>query len=382
MNIQAGVARFCFFDLHFTPAPLRAPALFQPAVSFLGVPAEYEKRFGQVWQVDTSRFSLRPMVAGLQWSHFWKGLRTLCDLEGTNEKFAHYHIPIEGLVRDAEIVAKLPAPFGASKVRARLLVWPYGWSTRLEVSLTGPAGLPELVKASQALRQDSIFSLTISGKPVLSAAPLSTVLRDITTWMQKDLFTGTVPDQRPISRHTVIGLSNFNEPAEPFSYNLDIDPQQPQLPTADRARLHSMLLGREVPLAEVLQREKAKAFLLTPLKKRGFALTDFDQGSLLVLQVASPRAGKGDTVARCLWRNTAAMLTTTNALLSVDRGVRTKAGDWLDQSADWGVRILSKLPDYYDNMVCRRIFETNGRVRKAGAKVVQATSGPSDNSGQ
>ena len=364
MNIQAGVTRFCLFDLHVSLAPLRTSGLFKPEVGFLGVPAEYEKRQAQAGQIDTARFRLSPMGSGLQWSHFWKGFSTLCADEGTRERFPRFHLPIEARLRDGAITANLPAPFGSVPVRTKLLVWPYGWSTRLELTLTSPVGLPALVEASSALRQEKVFEVRAgSGAAVLSAASLSSVLRQVTTWLQSDLFTAPVADLRQISRHAIIGLSHIDSPGGPFTYGAEVHPEFPQLPTADRARLHGILVGREVLFPELNRRELKKEFLVTPLSAKGFAITDFGYGSLLVLLEAAPRTGKDAAAARCLWQNTSAMLTTTNALLAVGRAVRTEARDWVDESAAWGFRILRLLPEYYDNLMCRQVFEARRSLR-------------------
>ncbi|MBV6522368.1 MAG: hypothetical protein MNPFHGCM_02516 [Gemmatimonadaceae bacterium] len=364
MNIQPGIARLCFFDFHFAPAPLRAPRLFQPAVTFLGTPADYDGRHSRTWQVDTSRFRLRPLRAAFQHSHFWKALSALCDREGSNELNPRYHIPVEARLRDTVAFALLPSPFDRVKVRTWLLIWPYGWSTRLELTLPGPAGLSALVDASRMLHDDPVFDVqSESGAAILTSVLMTDVLRKVTAWIQADLFTGMVPDKRPVSRKCVMSLSRFANQTEPFTYNPDVHPELPGLPTADRARLHGVLLGRTVPNREVLQRETEGRFLLTPLRATGFALTDFGRGSLLVLQDAAPRVGTDTTAVRCLWRNTAAMLTTMDALLSVDRDARATPPDWLNTSADWAVRILGHLPTYYDNLICHRVLETHSATR-------------------
>lgn len=365
MNVQFGVTRICLFDLHLSAAALRTPGLLQPSLRFLADPAEYELRHDQTWEVETTHFRLRPLGARSRWNHFWNGLRTLCKVEGTSEQFPRFHIPLDSRVNDCALTANLPAPFGSVPVHARVLVWPYGWSTHLEVSLVSPVGLPALVDASQSLRQDVVFDARSgSGASILTNASLSAVFRHVTTWLREDLFTAAVPDQRPVSRHAVISLSGFVSTGDPFTYSLDIDPEHPQLPTADRARLHAILLGRPITLPELLERERQGTFLITPLSTTGFALTYFEHGCLLVLLKAAPRHGKREAAARCLWRNTASLLTTTSALCAAEREFRTQARDWIDASANWALLILQRLPSYYDSLLCQRVFARDAGLRK------------------
>ena len=368
MNIVPGITRICFYDLHFAATPLRSPGVLQPAVKCFGKPADYEQQQDTPSPLNAGRFALRSFGTRHQWSHFWKGYQSLCTIEGKTEPFPRFHVPLDGGMPDARLSAALPAPFGTIPAQLRLLVWPYAWSARLELTLSVPATLSDLAAASQKLREDAVFEAKSStGSTLLGPSTLSVLFRQLTTWLQADLFTGLVGEKRTVSRHTVVALSGFAKNADAFSYNTEVDPEHASLPTADRARLHSILLGRQVSLAEALDRESTGKVAVTGLTATGFALTDFNAGSLLVLHEAAPRFGQGKTVAKCLWRNTALMLTTTNALLAVNRDLRNKPPDWMNQSADWGVGILRALPRYYDSPVSRQLYAKHSEVRKLTA---------------
>jgi hypothetical protein len=368
MNIAPGLTRICFYDLHFAATPLRSPAVLAPTVTFLGKPAEYEQRQDTLWQLNTGRLFLRSFGTRHRWSHFWKGYQSLCTIVGKAEPFPRLHLPLDAGLHNAWLSAVLPAPFGTIPVQLRLLLWPYGWSARLELTLSAATPLSDLAAISQKLREDAVFEAkSSSGSTLLGPSTLSVVFRQVTSWLQADLFTGLVGEQRKVSRHAVVALSGFAKNAEPFSYNTEVDPEHHSLPTADRARLHSILLGRPVSLAEVLDRETSGRVAITGLTAKGFAVTDLNAGSLLVLHEAAPRAGKGKTVAKCLWRNTALMMTTTNALLAVNRDLRNKPPDWMDQSADWGVEILRALPRFYESPVSRQLYAGHSELRKLTA---------------
>jgi hypothetical protein len=362
MKIVVGVTRICVYDLHFTTSPLHAPALLQPAARILGAPDQYEKLHEKPWNLDIGRLSLSSFDARYRWSHFWRGYQALCATEGSSEEYPRFHIPLDCTLRDITFAAILPPPFGRVSVQVRLLLWPYGWSTRLELSLCGPAGLPALAEASRSLYQDQVIELHSAG--AVTAHTLSTMFRAVSEIVQDGLFTKLIGEKRPVSRHSVVAMNPFIAPHDPFTYKPDVDPEHPSLPTADRARLHSILLGRTVPLAEVIERDKSNGIAVTGLHAAGFAVTDFNAGSLLVLHEPAARSGKATNAARCLWRNTTAMLTTTSALTAANRGLKGQSRDWMDQSADWSARMLREIPKYYESPVCRQVYATHGGIRR------------------
>src|SRR6185437_4708687 len=99
-----------------------------------------------------------------------------------------------------------------------------------------------------------------------------------------DLFIdlGTAEDVAKTPRHMVVSLSQFDGPIQSYRPSEYSDDQR--MPDADRALMHSILLGEKITIPDLAKRESGKKFMLTQFGRANFAISYFDIGTFLFMQ--------------------------------------------------------------------------------------------------
>src|SRR5205823_4773804 len=155
-------------------------------------------------------------------------------------------------------------------------------------------------------------------------------------------------DSLKVPRHMVTSISRFKGPTRNYASEA-----QPAMPASDRACMHSCLLGRQVLTETVPAVEQAKKYLLTLFEEEGFALTYFEEGSLVFLpsKAIDPRKREAMGCLASNLRHCTMMLLALSGLYQESAKYAGKA-DTIGKLRDAVGSQLQDLPGRYTNPFC------------------------------
>jgi len=334
------------FDIHSTVKSLLDPQLVAPGFSFLTDPAQYKNAYSARKVVTGKTFKAQPLSPrALKRNHFW---RRYCGIwHGGKQDLWKLQPPFVCDLQSPKIDVTAPGTGTQAKVGSRIYLSALGWSTNIEISLSGEVSPQELRTFIGALGKDSVFRLD-GGTP----QNLSVTFKAMASQLQKEVFApaGRNTESMGTSRHLITCITDFQgSPIARYAQG-DFD-NVPPMESADRALMLGLLYGREVTAREVAQKEKDRAFMVTSFGGPNFSLTDFERGTLLFIQKShckNPQAS-----LRCLGSNVrfCSMMT-----LAVKAFYESSAG-YADNSQVKELRdaikfTLTSLPLEYKNRFC------------------------------
>ncbi len=343
---------FKLFDFHLTLDPLLDAATLNPVAGFLADPAKYRAQF-IAKPVSAGAFRIRPLKKKSRTHHrFWQYYA-----RGFGQ-FDPWALMVPFLCEPTQYKLDVTAPRKGIRAFARPAVYlfPFGWSTTIEMSLHGKGMTPaELRDFTGSLRTQPDGPFLLDGKPM----GLSAVFKKYGEELKKACFKeGTdALDLRRVDRHLVISLSQFDGDILYYKPRHDGDPQ---MQVADKAALHEILLGQAVsPAAVVASDGKADGqgrFLFTRFANAGFALTYFDVGTLLFVQ----NKAKSKTYSEAMGCHSTNVMSSMMVLQSLQslydfpEAKSAPAGSLVAQTRSNARQRIVALPTRYKNAVLSR----------------------------
>ncbi len=335
------------FDFHLTLDPLVAPNSLTSAVEFLGDPDKYKQQFGAK-AVAAGAFRIRPLRnKSRTHHHFWKYYATAFG------EFDPWQLLVPFVCEPTQYRLGVTDPGKGIRAFARPAVYlfPFGWSTVIEMSLHGKKmTAAELRDFMGSIRTQPDGPFLLDGKPV----SLSGVLKKYGEELKKACFKkgAAAADLRRVDRHIVVSLSKFDGDVLYYKPWHDHDPP---MPAADKAAIHEILRGEQVSPAWVVASEtnpNAKGeFLVTRFADAGFAITYFDIGTLLFPQ---NRKGDKSNAVACLTTNVMSSMMMLQSLQSFHDFPGTKGADprsLLAQVRNSARQRVTELPQRYKSAV-------------------------------
>jgi hypothetical protein len=362
MSLLPTDCELLLFDVHTCLSPVDKPNLFAPGLEFLAWYDEYSERYWRPdFRVATEHFTIEPLTREeISESHFWRRITGSAAANSVPALLTWHCLPL--LAQPGRLNLELTADdLGIrTEVKAVVYLWPWGWSTNLKARITGELPLASLREIIGGLRKDHARKpLSLDG----SAVKPWVVFSRISGWIQEELYRDGPLENTAIHRHFFLAIQAAQGDVRPYSSKSGLALRP--LDKDDRAALHGVLLGREVLSAELEKRETAdpRPFLYTDrFTGAGFALTDREQGSVLVLPGISLFDGDGPgaeenaaTKKRCLTENvkSCAMLAFGLAALLRDAALQDPPKRKLDLLVQAAAATLRKLGGRYRNELGR-----------------------------
>lgn len=333
------------FDFHLDTRPLLSPATLNPAFSFLGEPNKYHDAHQQGHSFAAGALTIKPVSNRARGrNRFW---RRYCPIGKNNPaKFWQIQLPFE--VTFAEPVV-LSSPGITVRVRPSALVTAYGWSTNLELTLTGSFSLDDLQKLTTNLLDSDKKLFCIHGQ----ARNLPRTLSYFGSAWQKAVYcpgNGAPRDVLKVPRHLLLSIGRCSGKAKTYR-----EEGPDRMTDAERAKLHAVLLGTPFTLEDLQQANSESKYLYTQFGVPfNFALTYFQHGSLLFLQRESGDQHGRRKSLRCLAHNLRhfSLLTLGLSNFLNEKLEETGAQELQESLCD----TLISLRDCYTNQFCQAWF--------------------------
>jgi hypothetical protein len=339
------------FDIHLWSEPFD-PANFDPKIHFLWSASDYRKMRDAGAKIALGNlmiFPLKPELDQIQpknqlgptaRNHFWHRFQVAAatlpaqpatPLGDTRE----FLWPLRCRPRNFKLgftASKADAP---PNVWTTIWLWPFGWSSTVEFKVTAPFSLADLQDLGTKLRSAASAPFMLNG----DALPLSGVFKRMADTVRQELAApGRAPNHVTLlPRHVVCSLQlprGMQAPANADGWS-----------AAERMRMLGTLRGKIVQLGEL-----NSGVLFTPLGDRNFAVTDFNEGTLLILRHWKDRSGATRETNHCLFanlRNFSMVYLTLHRFIQFAQSRPAIAGPMENAKA-----MLSSLPEEYRNGLC------------------------------
>jgi len=170
-----------------------------------------------------------------------------------------------------------------SHTSCRVFLSQLGWSTNLELRLTGAMKAKELISIMRALRNERVFHLAGQSAAVNSSEIFKLYGDKLASHVYK--YGGVANSTKTVSKWMVASIAPFTGPKPHLPYRKT---GARRLDAADRAMFLGIMKGEELGIQEVIARESSKdngkPFFVTCYKyETDFALTRIEKCSLVCL---------------------------------------------------------------------------------------------------
>lgn len=301
MNAKFSQVDIHIFDVHTTVRPLLTEGCVRPEFKFLVQPDVYKEAYSMGKSVLTPSFNVHPLSQKLRrHNQFWKNY-----LLGQGGDYWKLQLPFMCSIERPPVAFKNgPAGF-VGKVVARAYLSALGWSSNVDIYLSGDIKLPQLRDFVGALRGVQPVPpggpcLTLDGQPAAVGAIFSH-LRDL---LLAEVYAPDSPPQaiRHEERQFVISLAEFEGQIISFRQT----PRGEGMTDADRALIYSVLRGRSFEVADFRKEIAlgAQPYTITTFADRqDFMMTLFDYGTLMFLQQGARKESGSRGPLRCYASN-------------------------------------------------------------------------------
>jgi hypothetical protein len=351
MAYEFGRVDLHVFDFHLSLSPIVVAASLKPPMAFLSSPELYSKKFEEP-PFATGDFRIRPLPRKSRlYHHFWRYY------SGSFDKLDPWRLSLPFMCEHTgnKLSVLSPGPGIRAFARPATYLFPFGWSNTIEISLQGKMS-PNIVKQFVGnLRKSRNGPFQLNGKDLA----LSSVFGEYSNQLKKACFIdGTAAtDFRRLDRYIIVNISRFTGDVVPYKNWTGVGPA---MSATDKAMFHSLLLGEDVPMAQVAG--NSADFLLTRYHGAGFALSYFERGTLLFLQEAANAPHKTGAL-RCFSNNILLCLMMMRSLLGFHAWPDTQSADdstLLGQTRDMAKQQLLAIPSRYTNPLCQTWFQYYG----------------------
>lgn len=341
------------FDVHLTLKAFQTPALLQRNFAFLVDPTMYSSQYHAA-PFDTANFTVRPMTRrARKRMHFWRYYGS-SSVTASNDAWG-LQMPFVCRPKAALTLAATTASFNVS-LRPVIYLFPLGWSVNIEACLTGQIDENELIAFVGKLRSAGQRPLKFKQKDCST----SELFKALSQQLRHDAFVDpdTAEDVAVIPRHMLISLSQFSGPVQRYRTSYA---QQSRMPDADRALMHSILLGEKIAIPDLVRNESGKKFMLTHFDKENFAITYFDIGTLLFMQNEARPADERRKSILCLAANLRSFSMSSRALLEFHSEL-AGPDPKISSMQETMKRRLFDVGKRYNNALCKTWYLNNKRL--------------------
>lgn len=362
MDSQFHAVDIHIFDFHSAVKPLSSPACLQNNFQFLSKADEYRKMYASGQGVLTPSFYVHPLSQrSRKHNHFWK--RYLEIWHGNALDPWKLQVPFVCSPRQPVLKLATEGTGFESKVRPFVYLSAMGWSTNLNLHLSGDIKLPKLRDFIGQLKKsgpgNSLFR--IDDKP----HDLSQVFQYFSRKILEEVYAPDSPpeDTLQLPRHFVVSLSQFTGPL--LNYKATLWTKGKAMKDEDRALLHSILLGRAVTVPELAQILKARQHSFIQFKGPDFALAYFGKGILAFLQQSALKGSGRRASISCFASN----IRTCSMMIWSLLNFYKEAGSWAQSNpliAELREAVkfnLQKIPSRYTNEYCRALYSNHAELK-------------------
>jgi hypothetical protein len=268
----------CAFDFHLMLAPLAGGTPTKASFNYLVDPTLYNQQYSAGSQTNTANLSFSPLDwRTLTYHHFWKYYQTIQAAAGGKYDFWKLQMPFIGRIKDQiKLVSGSPNITGA--VIPTIFLSGIGWSTNLNIRIAGQLTSAQLSDFVGKLANKGASLFEIEGQRLT----LPQVFEYVGNTVLTEVYEPKSIDAIKIKRQLIVCPFEATGPVAPYPAG---QTGAKRISTADRASLHSILLGVPVSFADVRNFENERRFLLTQFYNGpDFALTYFEKGTLLFMQ--------------------------------------------------------------------------------------------------
>lgn len=345
------------FDFHLDLRPVLSPARLNADFTFLSDPVKYHAQQSAAKSFTAGGLDLRALSPrSRKRNRFWTRYCSVFSTSATPD----WDIQVPFSIRPNVNVS---VPFNAgtttAKVRSSMQVNSIGWSTNLELAISGSLSLSDLQALTQRLLDKGQKPFTIAGSP----ASLPGVMKHFGTLWQTNAYSNpTQPprDTNPIERHIVISVGCYQGTAKPYRHGVG---STSWMTDAECAQLHGILLGRPFTIQELPALGSAQGYTYTQFGDTdNFAISYFNHKSLIFLQKEAVENRKRRKSMGCLARNLSHFSLLAVSLPNVLR--YTAQGQLIQGLKATLQGSLKSLGDTYTNEFCRAWFRKHNFLQQ------------------
>jgi hypothetical protein len=354
------------YDLHTTVAPLINDTLFAEDLRFLSTTYQdnYEKRV----EVNTASFKITPLPVKDQNHFFWSSYGAIFR-RGNYPDFWRLQIPFLCEVKNMKVELDLSDINVEAGIEPKIFLSALGWSTNLEIRLTGDISSEKLISIVNRLFEQQQKPYKVDGVP----QTITGLFGRFASQIRAELYTRQKPpiDRVMVEKYFVISPADFSgkiqyycppnkdeHPSPSWATGLSGDERMSQ---SDCALMLSFLYGQSVSINDWYQ-WSYEQFLHTKMKGPSFALTNYDRGTFIFLQQNA--ANKKRNALWCFASNVR-YCTMMTALLLRFYDLSMNEVHYVVANKRSDIRtILREMPINYPNAVCANIHRFNRDVKE------------------
>jgi hypothetical protein len=331
---------YCIFDVHLWSQPFVA-ADFDPRVHFLWSSSGYRQMRSRGAKIELANLVLLPLSDefDLRRNHFWPRYQAAANnISGSVTSFGDacdLVWPLRCRPKNLDLTLNGAVWNTNRKVRSTIWLWPFGWSSLLEIDLPAGDEFDDLLDIGIKLREKDPAPLLLKGM----AVGVSSALAHLAELVRQDLCTpaaqGKAMESTRLPRYVVCAL----ELPKGFQVRRNIS-------MADRMSLIGAVRGQELNQSKFLSNPP----LFTPLGDGNFAVTEFDAGTAIVQRHRQDRTGTKLESNHCFYVNTRNFFSIFLTLHRMIAYLAVKSKD--DARAAAAASVLASLPAEYRNRLC------------------------------
>lgn len=284
------------FDYHLDLRPVLSPARLRPDFGFLSDAAAYQSKQSAAQSFTAGALEFRPLTPrSRKRNRFW---RRYCSAFPTGAT-PDWDTQVPFTIRPNTSLG-FDAGKASAKLRSSIQVNSVGWSTGIELAISGNLGIDELKALTERLLDKQQTPFTVGAV----ATSLPGVMKHFGTLWQNHAYTDPrLPpaDLNPIQRHIVISISRYQGEAKPFRQKED---SSAGMTDEECAQFHSILLGQPFEISSLPAVDKKQGYTYIQFgDTSNFAISYFGHGSLIFMQEdAEETKGRRKSIG-CMARN-------------------------------------------------------------------------------
>jgi hypothetical protein len=350
------------FDIHPALLLLQEPArqYYQDPFKFLQSADEYRKIYIGAQPIETNSFSFGSLPASeLDKSHFWEPFSRISKKDGQPD-FWTLQMPFIGKYKKSGITVEHKLAGVKITVSPLIYLSAIGWSVNLRIDLKGDIKKADLIDFMDWISRGTqkSFSFKIGAETM----DRKECLRFFNSRILEEVYQKANAPLRgmKIINQVIVSINSYEGDVIPY-----ID-----MPAFEQALMRSILFGNNIDVLQ-LESEKQKRPLATThitTSATNFALTNFEQGSLIFLQreakVRKPVNRRNKRKVMCFVEN--CKNCTMMAYLLSEFYSKTANSNGAGDLANLRTSIpqtVKQIPDYYGSAFCKNLFLQNSRFR-------------------
>ncbi len=345
------------FDFHLDLRPVLSPARLKAGFTFLSDPIKYQAQQSVARSFTAGGLELHPLSPrSRKRNRFWTRYCSVFSTSATPD----WDIQVPFTIRpNVDVSLPFNAGTTTAKVRPSVEVNSIGWSTNLEVAISGSISVSDLQGLTQRLLDKRQKPFTIAGSP----ASLPGVMKHFGTLWQSNAYSNpTQPprDTNPIERHIIVSIGCYQGGAKPYRHELG---GTNWMTGSECAQLHGILLGRPFAISELPALGSDQGYTYTQFgDPEDFAISYFNHGSLIFMQKEAVENGKRRKSMGCLARNLSHFSLLAVGLPNVLR--YTTQGQLMQELKATLQSSLKSLGDTYTNEFCQMWFRKHNFLKQ------------------